>query len=95
MSQYPYARPSETLKLHAARQRLVAYCRRNGCTNRRDPHTELLVRAFGAHATLGSIAARLRCHRCGMRGARIEARYIGREEARRFLRRPVAILDPS
>lgn len=40
-------------------------------------HTGLLVRTFGSDATLGSIGAPLRCHRCGLRGARIEAQYVG------------------
>ena len=67
----------DPLRLFLGSYRLTACCRRPGCAHRRDLHTELLVRAFGADTTLGSIGARLRCHRCGMRDARIEARHIG------------------
>lgn len=67
----------DPLRLYADHYRLTACCRRPGCAHRRDLHIELLLRAFGREATLGSVGARLRCHRCGLRGARIEARYIG------------------
>ena len=68
---------NDPLRDYLALYRLTARCRRPGCLHRRELHTELLLRVFGAEASLGSIAARLRCHRCGMRGARIEATYIG------------------
>lgn len=72
--------PSDALRAYIALYRLTACCRRPGCPHRRELHTELLLRLFGAEAALGSIAARLRCHRCGMRGARIEVTYIGPAE---------------
>jgi len=40
-------------------------------------HPELLLRIFSWGATLGSIAARLRRHRCGRRRARIKANLMG------------------
>jgi hypothetical protein len=69
--------PSDALGLYASRYQLTACCRRPGCGHRRDLHTELLLRLFGTEATLGAIAGRLRCHRCGMRGAKIEVRFVG------------------
>jgi hypothetical protein len=38
---------------------------------------DLLLRMFELETTIGQISVRFRCHRCGMRGARVEARYIG------------------
>jgi hypothetical protein len=35
---------------------------------------------LGPNITLAQVAARLRCSRCGMRGARMEARYRVRPE---------------
>lgn len=69
--------PQDPLRLYASHYQLIACCRRPFCEHRRELHTELLIRLFGADALLGSIATRFRCHRCGMRGARIEARFIG------------------
>ena len=38
---------------------------------------DLLLHYFTLENTIGQVAARFRCFRCGMRGARVEARYIG------------------
>lgn len=69
--------PHDPLRFYLGCYQLTACCRRPWCEHRRDLHIELLLRLFGADAQLGHIAGRLRCHRCGMRGARIEARYVG------------------
>ena len=67
--------PADPLRFYLSHYQLTACCKRPSCAHRRELHTELLMRLFGPHATLGSIAARFRCHRCGTRGARIEALY--------------------
>jgi hypothetical protein len=74
---------SDPLRLYTVDYQLVAVCRRSGCDHRRELHTVLLQRVFGGEATLGTIGARFRCRRCGMRGARIEVHYLGpRREGR-------------
>jgi hypothetical protein len=55
-----------------------AHCRRSSCEHCRPLHIALLLKAFGPDAKLGQVAARLRCSRCGTRGARIQVRYVGR-----------------
>ena len=67
----------DALELYARDYSLIAHCRRPGCEHARELHIHLLLRLFTPHTTLGEMAARFRCHRCGMRGARVEARYIG------------------
>jgi hypothetical protein len=67
----------DPLKLYTRRYMLVAHCRRPGCEHERELPPILLLRAFSPDTTVGQMAARLRCYRCGMRGARVEARYIG------------------
>jgi len=68
---------TDALRLYARHYALVAHCERDFCDHSRELHIALLLRVFGGEATLGKIAARLRCARCGMRGARIEAHYRG------------------
>ncbi len=67
----------DPLGLYARDYKLIAHCRRPGCGHERELHVELLLRLFGLDITIGQMSARFRCYRCGMRGARIEARYIG------------------
>ena len=43
----------------------------------RELHIALLLKLLGPEVTLAQVAARLRCSRCGLRGARLEARYRG------------------
>ncbi len=69
---------ADPLIAYASHYELAAHCRRPFCTHRRPLHFELLLKAFGPQATLGEIGARMRCSKCGMHGARIEVRYIGR-----------------
>jgi len=67
----------DPLELYARHYKLIAHCRRPGCEHERELPVILLLRAFKPDITLGQMSARLRCHECGMRGARVEARYIG------------------
>jgi hypothetical protein len=69
---------SDPLRLFERDFQLTACCRRSGCAHRRELTIGLLNRAFGREATLGQVAARMRCAKCGMRGAQIVVRYIGR-----------------
>jgi hypothetical protein len=57
---------------------LIAHCRRAGCRHARELLVPLLIRAYGPDATLSYVAAHMRCSQCGMRGARIVAKYVGR-----------------
>ncbi len=70
--------PTDRLKLFVRDFQLFAICRRIGCEHRRELTISLLLRVFGPEATLGTIAARMRCSKCASRGPRIEARYVGR-----------------
>jgi hypothetical protein len=67
----------DALSLYARDYKLIAFCRRPGCQHQRELHVYLLLRLFSPQMTIGQMADRFRCHRCGMRGARIEAQYIG------------------
>jgi hypothetical protein len=67
--------PGDPLELYAKDYALNARCRR--CEHSRELHMALLLRVFGAEATIGQVGARLRCSQCGMRGARIEPKYRG------------------
>lgn len=58
--------------------RLAAHCRGAGCHHARELPVALLIKAYGPEATLGHVAAHMRCSQCGMRGARIVAKYVGR-----------------
>lgn len=67
----------DPLKLYVRDYQLIAHCRRPGCEHERELPADLLLEIFTLETTIGQISIRFRCHRCGMRGARIEARYIG------------------
>jgi len=67
----------DALGLYARDYKLIAHCSRPGCNHQRELHIDLLLRLFTRDTTIGQMSARFRCHRCGMRGARVEARYIG------------------
>jgi hypothetical protein len=56
---------------------LTAHCERDACEHARELHIARLLKVLGPEITLAQVAARLRCSRCGMRGARLEARYRG------------------
>jgi len=71
-------RPTDPLRLFARDWTLVAHCRRPGCRHFRELTAGLLLKAYGPDATLAQVAERLRCSECGLHGARIEAKYIGR-----------------
>ena len=68
---------ADALQLYARHYKLHACCRRPDCGHRRELHIELLLRLFKPETALGEIAARLRCHKCQMRGARIESEFVG------------------
>jgi hypothetical protein len=72
-----WATREDTLGRYARDYKLTAQCRRSWCEHQRELHIQLLLRIFPAETTLGHIADRLRCHRCGLRGARIVAQYTG------------------
>jgi hypothetical protein len=69
---------NDPLKLFVRGFERFGICRRPGCEHRRELTIGWLLRAFGPDATLGSVVARMRCSKCGSRGTRIEARYMGR-----------------
>lgn len=54
---------------------LSARCRR--CDHARDLPMGLLLKAFGPRARLDTVASRLRCQKCQLLGAKLEARYLG------------------
>ena len=70
--------PTDPLRLFVRDWDLTARCRRIGCDHQRLLVVTLLIKAFGADSTLGQVAQRLRCSKCGMRGALIQTRYMGR-----------------
>jgi hypothetical protein len=74
---------SDPLLAYARDYELTACCRRPFCTHRRPLQIGLLFKAFGHQATIAQVAARMKCSKCGMHGARIEVRYIGRWGDRR------------
>ena len=67
----------DPLRLYEKHYRLIAHCRRPYCEHKRELPVSLLVRLFPLETTLGEIAVLLRSSRCGMRGARIRAEYVG------------------
>ena len=67
----------DPLRLYIRHYKLIAHCRRLGCEHERELPADLLLHYFTLENTIGQVAARFRCFRCGMRGARVEARYIG------------------
>jgi hypothetical protein len=69
---------NDPLRLFERDFQITACCRRSGCAHRRELTIGLLIRAFGRKATLGQVAARMRCAKCGMRGAQIVVKYVGR-----------------
>jgi hypothetical protein len=70
-------RPADPLHLYARHYSLTARCRRPGCNHTREIPADWLLRIFGGDASLGAVAERLRCHRCGMKGPRIEVQFTG------------------
>lgn len=70
----------DPLRLFLGNYQLTACCRRPGCAHRRDLHAELLIRAFGADTTLGSIGARLRCIAAGCEVPGSRRGTLGRRE---------------
>ncbi len=56
---------------------MAADCRRPFCNHTRPLHIPLLLKIFGPDATLGIVRTKFRCHRCGLRGAKLQANYIG------------------
>ena len=68
---------TDALQLYTRNYKLFARCRRPYCAHRRELHVELLLHLFKPETTLGEIGPRFRCHKCGMRGARIESEFVG------------------
>jgi hypothetical protein len=68
---------NDPLCLYEKHYRLIANCHRPYCEHKRQLPVSLFVRLFAPGTMLGEIAALLRCSRCGMRGARIRAEYVG------------------
>jgi hypothetical protein len=54
---------------------LTAVCR---CGHERELPVALLLRVFGPEASLRQMRERLRCHRCGKRGATLKVCFAGR-----------------
>ena len=69
--------PTDALELYSRYYLMFARCRRPSCEHRREIPFALLLKAFSPKATLAEVGARFRCHKCGMRGARIESEFIG------------------
>jgi hypothetical protein len=69
--------PTDVLGLYAKDYALRVHCERDACEHSRELHVALLLKMLGPDITLAQVAARLRCSRCGQRGARLEARYRG------------------
>lgn len=67
----------DPLRLYEKHYRLIANCRRPYCEHKRELPVALLIRLFPLETRLGEIAGLLRCSKCGMRGARIRAEYVG------------------
>jgi len=67
----------DPLHLYDKRYKLIAHCRRPHCEHKRDLPVSLLLRLFPRDTTIGEVANLLRCSKCGMRGARIRAEYVG------------------
>ncbi|HVX90169.1 MAG TPA: hypothetical protein VHC20_00805 [Candidatus Paceibacterota bacterium] len=70
-----YASGRDRLHRYIEEYTLTAICRR--CGHRRDLHIELMLKVCGQQATLAQVAARLRCHQCGLREPRLQAYYRG------------------
>jgi hypothetical protein len=51
---------------------------RCACGHEREPRGEFIRRVIGAHTTIQELRQRLRCHRCGQRGAQIEILQLPR-----------------
>ncbi len=71
-------RPTDPLRLFEWGFELTARCGGAGCGHARELPVPLLIKAYGHDATLEHVAAHMRCSRCGLRGARIVAKYVGR-----------------
>ena len=67
----------DPLRAYLKHYKLIAHCRRPGCGHARDLPIGLLMRVFTLETTIGQMALRFRCSKCHMRGARIEAEYVG------------------
>jgi hypothetical protein len=48
------------------------------CGHEREPRGEFIRRVIGAHTTIQELRRRLRCHRCGQRGALLEILQLPR-----------------
>ena len=48
------------------------------CGHEREPRGEFIRRVIGTHTTLRDLRRRLRCQKCGARGARIEIYQLPR-----------------
>jgi hypothetical protein len=68
---------TDPLELYTQYYKLSARCRRQECGHLREIPVALLLKAFNPKTTLGEIGRRFRCHKCGMRGARIESEFVG------------------
>ena len=69
---------TDRLDAYARDYILEAHCCGSHCQHSRPLHVPLLVRVFGADATLGQVRGKLRCQKCDLHGARLEVRYVGR-----------------
>jgi hypothetical protein len=71
-------KPTDRLRLFTHDFLLTAHCEAPGCEHSRELSVSLLLKAFGSECTLAQAGARLRCSRCGARGARMTVRFTGR-----------------
>jgi hypothetical protein len=67
----------DPLYLYERYYRLIAHCRRPNCEHKKELPMSLLFRLFPRDMTIGEIAVLFTCTRCGLRGARISAEYVG------------------
>ena len=51
---------------------------RCACGHEREPRGEFIRRMIGAHTTIAELRQRLRCHKCGRRGALVEVLQLPR-----------------
>jgi hypothetical protein len=67
----------DPLRLYEKHYNFTATCGRPHCEHARDIPVAMLLRRFPRDSTIGEISLHFRCSRCGFRGARLRANYIG------------------
>ena len=67
--------PEDPLEIYTRNYALIARCR--ACQHALELDIALLLEKFGAQARMEQVSMRLRCYRCGTRGAAIQPKYRG------------------